>query len=361
MTMLNKLFKGRSNDLIGLDISSSAVKLVELSQRGSQYTVECFAIEPLPEGAVIEKQVADPQAVAEVIVRALEQAGTRAREAAIAVAGSGVITKTIGLPASLREVDMEEQILADAAQYLPYPVDQVNLDFQPLTTPGPEDETVDVLLAACRREQVESRTNALELAGLTPRIVDIEVYALESACHLLAYQMPDQGRDVSVALLDMGATTTTLLVLRDGKVAYTRDQTFGGRQLTEEVMRQYGLNYQEAGRAKRRNELPDDYDRVILARFVEDMTQQVDRSLQFYYASPGRHDSISQLVLAGGCAQIPAVDTAIQEHLQMPTVVARPFGQMATSDRARPQRLAREEPSLMIATGLALRAFDEPR
>lgn len=277
------------------------------------------------------------------------------------MSGSSVITKTITLPAGLREQEMEEQIIAEADQYLPYPVDQVNLDFQQLEPLDPEATSVEVLLAACRREQVESRVAALELAGLTPRVVDIEAYALENACQLLAHQMPGQGIDTSVALLDMGANNTTLLVLRDLKMVYTRDQPFGGRQLTEEVMRQYGLSFEEAGRAKRRNELPEDYDRVVLSRFVEDMSQQIDRSLQFYYASPGRHDPVSQLIIAGGCAQIAGVDTAIQERLQLPTVVARPFAQMAISGHARPQLLAREEPSLMIAAGLALRAFDEPR
>lgn len=359
MSAFGSLFSGKHRDLMGLDISSSSVKLLELSRRGDQYAIEAFALEPLPAYAVVDNQIAEPKAVAEAIQRAVSRAGTRTRDAAVAVAGSSVITKQISLPAGLREQDMEDQIKAEADQYIPYPIDQVNLDFQVVGEGESGDgASVDVLLAACRKDQIESRVAALEIAGLTPRVVDIEAYALENACQFLTQQMPDRGRDVTVALVDIGSNTTSMLVLQDLTTVYTRDQAFGGKQLTEEIMRQYGLSYDEAGRAKRRNELPDDYESGVLARFVDDMAQQIDRSLQFFYASPGRHDVVAQLILAGGCAQIGGVAEAIQERLSIPTVIARPFAGLSVAPRARPQQLAREEASMMIAAGLALRSFD---
>ncbi len=359
MASFRSLFSGKRSDLIGLDISSSSVKLIELSRRGEQYAIEAFALEPLTADAVVDNQIAQPEAVAAAISRAVSRAGTRTREVAVAVAGSSVITKQVSMPAGLSSQDMEDQIKAEADQYIPYPISEVNLDFQVLGDNESDSDSVDVMLAACRKDQVESRVAAVEIAGLKAQVVDIEAHALENACQFLAGQIPDRGRDSTIALVDIGANTASMLVLKNLQTVYTRDQSFGGKQLTEEVMRQYGMSYDEAGRAKRRGELPEDYESGVLARFVDDMAQQIDRSLQFYYASPGRHDQVAQLILAGGCAQINGLAEAIQQRLEIPTVIAHPFVGMSVTPRVRPQQLAREEASLLVAAGLALRAFDE--
>lgn len=359
MASLASLFGGKRGKLIGMDISSSAVKLVELSRRGEKYAIEAFALEPLPLDAVIDNQIVEPEAVAAVIREAVSHSGTRTRDVAVAVAGSSVITKQISMPAGLRPQDMEDQIKAEADQYIPYPIHEVNLDFQLMGDQAADSTSVDVMLAACRKDQVESRVAAVEIAGLVVQVVDIEAYALENVCQFLAGQLPDRGRNATVALVDVGANNTSILVLKNMQTVYTRDQAFGGRQLTEEVMRQYGLNFEEAGRAKRRSELPEDYESTVLARFVDDMAQQIDRSLQFFYASPGRHEPVSQLILAGGCAQINGIAEAIQQRLEIATVIARPFTGMTVAPRARPRQLEREEASLLVAAGLALRAFDE--
>ncbi len=359
MASFRSLFSGKRNELVGLDISSSSVKLIELSRRAGQYVVEAFAIEPLPADAVVDNQIVEPEAVAAVIRRAVGRAGTRTRNVAVAVAGSSVITKQISMPAGLRPQDMEDQIKAEADQYIPYPINEVNLDFQVFGENATDNTSVNVMLAACRKSQVESRVAAVEIAGLIAKVVDIEAYALENACQLLTAQIPGGGHDATVALVDVGATTTAILVLKNLQTVYTREQAFGGKQLTHEVMRQYGMSFAEAGRAKRFGELPEDYESGLLAHFVDDMAQQVDRSLQFFYASPGRHEQISQLILVGGCAQIAGVAEAIQQRIEIPAVVAHPFANMSVAQRVRPQQLAREEASLLIATGLALRAFDE--
>lgn len=359
MSIWQSLVGGKNKGLIGLDISSSAVKLLELSRKGAGYCVETYAVEPLPPNAVSEKQIADPALVGEVIARAVSRSGTKARNAAIAVAGASVITKVVQMPDSLGEYDLEEQIKAEADQYIPYPIEEVSLDFNVI---GPSDKISgmnDVLLAACRREQVEQRCSALEIAGLKPHVVDIEAYALENACQLLRHQMPDGGKGRTVAVVDVGANTTSVLILHDLETVYTRDQTFGGRQLTEDVMRHYGMSFEEAGKAKRYGDLPDSYENEVLASFISDMAQQIDRSFQFFFAAASRFRSVDQIILAGGCAHIPRVDSFIQERLQIPTVVAQPFSAMSVSARAKPQLLAKDEASLLIACGLAMRAFDE--
>lgn len=358
MSIMQSLFGGGSQELVGLDISSSAVKLLELSRRGDRFHVETYAVEPLPPNAVNEKQIADPKLVSESIARAVNRAGTRTRQVALAVAGASVITKIIQMSSVLSENDMEEQIKAQADQYIPYPIEEVNLDFQIL---GPSEKGAgnsDVVLAACRKEQVESRCAAAEMAGLTPKVVDIEAYALENACQFLFHQMPNKGAKKTVAVVDVGANTASLLVLHDRQTVYTRDQAFGGKQLTEEIMRQYGMSFEEAGKAKKFGNLPESYEAEVLPSFVADMGQQIDRSLQFFFAASSKHGSIDQLILAGGCAHIPNVDVLIQERLRIPTVIARPFASMSVSAKARPSVLAKDEASMLIAAGLAFRAFD---
>lgn len=359
MSILQSLLGASSEALIGLDISSSSVKLLELSRHGEKYHVETYAIEPLPPNAVNEKQITDPKVVSEAVARAINRSGTRTKHAACAVSGSSVISKIIQIPASLKEDEMEEQIKAEADQYIPYPIDEVNIDFQVVGSSGKGGEMADVMLAACRKEQIEQRCAALELAGLTPRIVDIEAYAMENACQLLRHQMPDQGNGKTIALVDMGASTTSVLILHDMKTVYTRDQTFGGKQLTEDIMRNYGMSFEEAIRAKKAGNLPENYQSDVLAHFIADMAQQVDRSLQFFFSAGSQYTQVDQIILAGGCAHIPNVDSAIQEKLKIPAVIARPFAQMSVSSKAKPAALAKDEAAMLIACGLAMRAFDE--
>ena len=361
MSFLQSLLGGGSQALIGLDISSSSVKLLELERRGSGYQVEAYAIELLPPNAVNEKQIVDPAVVGEVIARAVNKAGVRTKNAAVAVAGASVISKIVQMPSSLSETDMEEQVKAEADQHIPYPIEEVNIDFQVLGKSGGTGDMVDVLLAACRKEQVEQRCAAIEIAGLTPKVVDIEAYALENACQFLTHQMPEQGKGKTIALVDIGASTTSVLILHDMKTIYTRDQAFGGKQLTEDIMRTYSMSYEEALKAKRSGNLPDSYQEEVLGHFLSDLSQQVDRSLQFFFSTATQYSRIDQIILAGGCSQIANVESMVQQRLQIPTVVAEPFALMQISSRAKPPMLAKDKGSLLIAAGLAFRAFDEAR
>jgi type IV pilus assembly protein PilM len=359
MSIMRGLFGKESQELIGLDISSSSVKLLELSRSGDRYRVESYAVEPLAPNLVTDKQITDPEAVGQAIARAVARAGTRTQQAAVAVAGASVISKVIQMPASLKEDDLEEQIKVEADQHIPYPIEEVSVDFQVLGPSERSEDLVDVLLAACRKEQIESRVLALEIAGLKPRIVDIEVYAMENACQLLRQDMPNQGEDQTIAVVDMGASNTSIQVLHSLKTVYTREASFGGRQLTEDIMRVFGMSYEEAGRAKRAGTLPDNYEDDVLSHFIADMAQQVDRSLQFFFSAAAQYRSVDQIILAGGCAHIPNVDQIIQQRLGIPTIVARPLSGMSVASRAKPGQLAKDEAALMIACGLASRAFDE--
>jgi type IV pilus assembly protein PilM len=230
----------------------------------------------------------------------------------------------------------------------------VNLDFEVLGSSDKNPDSVDVLLAASRSENVDMRVASVESGGLAARVVDVEAYALENAFALFADQLPEQGVDKTIAVVDVGATMTTLSVLHDLKIIYTRDQAFGGKQLTEEIMRRYGLSYEEAGMAKRQGGLPDNY---VPEVFTEAMAQQVSRSLQFFFSS-SQYNTIDQIILAGGSASIPGADELIEQTLGIETVIANPFADMSLASRVKPQTLSNDAPALMIACGLALRSFD---
>lgn len=352
-----QLFSRKAPPLLGLDISSTAVKLLELSRSGTRYRVESYAVEPLAPNAVVEKNITDPEAVGETIRRAVKRSGTRAKHAAVAVAGSAVITKVITMPAGLSDDEMESQIQLEADQYIPYPLEEVNLDFEVLGPSAKTPETVDVLLAASRSENVDVRVAALESAGLVAEIVDIEAFVMENAFQLIAEQLPDRGRDKTIAVVDIGATMTTFNVMHDLKSVYTREQVFGGKQLTEEIMRRYGLSYEEAGMAKKHGGLPDNYVPEVLDPFKEAMVQQVSRSLQFFFSST-QYNSVDHIVLAGGSASIIGIRDLMEAKIGTPVTIANPFANMALSSRIKPQSLSSDAPALMIACGLALRSFD---
>jgi len=343
--------------VLGIDISTAAIKLLELSQSGARYKVESYAVAPLPQDAVVDKNIANIDVIANAIKVAIKQSGTKNKQACVAVAGSSVMTKIISMPGSLSEEEMEEQILVEADQYVPYSLDEVNLDFEVQGVTEHNPEMVDVLLAASRRENVEDRVEALEKAGLKTNIVDVEAFAMENAFSLLADQLPDSIDNQTIAIADIGATVSTLNVLYAGRTVYTREQGFGGKQLTDEIQRRYGLSYEEAGLAKRHGGLPDSYITDVLDPFKKAMVQQIARSLQFFVSSSANR-GIDNIVLAGGCASIPGVEKLIEQELGTPAYVANPFINMALSNKVKPQSLSNDAPAMMTACGLALRSFD---
>jgi len=353
----NDLFMPKAPPLVGLDISSTAVKLLELGKSGDRYRVESYAVEPLPPNSVIEKNISDVEAVGEAIKRAVKRSNSRCKHAAAAVAGSAVITKVIPMPANLSEDELEQQIELEADQYIPYPLEEVNLDFEVLGPSENDPERVDVLLAASRSENVDVRVAAMELAGMKARVIDVEAYAMENAFHLISPQIADQGYGQTIAIVDVGSTMTTLNVLHDMKTIYTREQVFGGKQLTEEIQRRYGLSYEEAGMAKRQGGLPDNYVPEVLEPFKEAMTQQVSRSLQFFFSSSA-YNNVDHIILAGGSAMISGIDDMIANKLGVQTTIANPFTHMTIASRVKAQSLTNDASSLMIACGLALRSFD---
>lgn len=350
-----RLFSSKSRQLVGVDVSSTSVKLVELQKMQSTFRLKSYAIETLPQGLVVDKTIADTEAVGDIIYNLVKRAGLSTKQAATAVSGSAVITKIIDMDTNLSDIEREAQIRLDADQYIPYPLAEVNLDFEVLGPSEVDPEKVQVLLAASRSENVEQRVDALAIGGFATKVIDIESHSIERAFNLMVDNLPNNPN--LVALVDIGHTQMTLFIANQGKFVYSREQLFGGAQLTEAIQARYGLTYEEATTYKREQSLPDDYYSEVLSPFMENIIQQITRSLQFYYSS-SQFNNVDHIVLCGGSASIPGLVNMVQNKLGILVSIANPFVNMSIDSRIDNDQLTTDAPSLMAACGLALRSFD---
>ncbi len=353
------IFGSKARALIGVDISSSSVKMVELASDGKNgYRVERYTIEVLPKDVVSDGNIVNLEAAAESVKRAWKKLATSTKHVAIALPAAAVIAKKIIVPAGQREEELQLQVESEANQYIPFALEEVNLDFQVLGPAPSSPDEIEVLIAASRKEKVEDRVAVVEAAGLKPTVMDVETYAILSSFELIEKQFPDGGKGQIIALVDVGANVMNLTVLRNDQQLYAREQAFGGNQLTQDIARQYGMSFEEAEAAKRSNNLPDNYEAELLRPYIESMALEVSRALQFFFTST-QFNKIDHIVLSGGCAVIPGADEVVASRTQINTIVANPFADMVLSDRVRAKNLLTDASSLMVACGLALRRFDE--
>ena len=351
-------FKEVTPPLIGVDISSSAVKMVEITETGRDaYRLEGYAISPLPKDAVVDGNIMQLDQVAEAVKRAWKILGTREKRAALALPSAAVITKKVIMMAGMREEDMELQVEAEANQYIPFSLDEVNIDFQELGKLANNAEEVEVLIAASRKEKIEDRVAAAEGAGLKAVVMDVETYATEKAYMLGRNQLPNRGKAQTVMIIDIGSVMMHVNVLHNNESIYTREQNFGGYQLTQEIQRRFGLSGEEAEIAKRKGGLPSSYDAEVLQPFVQSLILEISRALQFFTSST-QFNRVDHIMLAGGCSAIQSLDVLVQERTQVNTVVMNPFSTMELNPRIKQQQIAMDAPALIVACGLAMRRFD---
>jgi type IV pilus assembly protein PilM len=355
---LERLFKPKAPPLIGADLSSSSIKMVELTEVGrGLYRVERYAIEPLPKDTVVEGNINNLDAVSDALKRCHKRLGTNIRNLALALPNAAVISKRIFVPAGQTEEELEMQVETEANQYIPFSLDEVNLDFQVLGPAPNNPDDVEVLIAASRKEKIEDRVAAAEAAGLKPTVMDVDLYAAQAAFELMTAADDDENKDENIAMVDVGATTMAVNVLRNGQSIYLREQPFGGNELTQEIQNKFGLSADEAEVAKRDGGLPPEYETEVLQPFVDKMGLEIARALHFFFSSTP-YNQVNQIVLAGGCAAIDGAAESVMRRTQVPTVVANPFANMDVSPRVKVKSLTQDAPSLMVACGLALRRFD---
>tara|TARA_B110000046_G_C13021105_1_gene411242 strand:- start:3216 stop:4244 length:1029 start_codon:yes stop_codon:yes gene_type:complete len=342
--------------MLGLDISSSAVKLIELSRSAGGYRVEACSVVSLPDNTVVEKKIIDIRGLADAIEKAVAYSGTKLSDAAVAVSDSLVITKYIELPQGLTDLQIQMEIEVVAYQYIPYPMEEVAFDFDILGPIDTDANVVRVLIVACRRDNIEHRRQALKMAGLTPKVVDVERFVVERAYQLMQPQL-DAVRNLVVAIADIATSMITFTVLVDGKAVYSRDQLFGDKQFTDEIQGKFSLSYKEAGEVKRNRGLSNGYKKAIFGAFKESIIQHIDRSLQFFYSSM-QYSSVDQLLLVGGCSALDGLLEQTQQSLGLPVTVIKPLDNMQINRSINPYSLDNDAPAMMLAVGLALRSFD---
>lgn len=343
--------------MIGLDISSSGAKLVELGQNGSgEYVLERLASEPFEKGWITDGQIEKFDEVADAVRRAVSKSGTKTKNVVMAMPQSAVITKKIMLPAGLREEEMELQVESEANQYIPFSLDDVSLDFCVVGPSMTSAGDVEVLIAASRKERVQDRQALAEAAGLKPMVLDIESHASRMAMGRIIGALPNEGRDALVALFEIGADTTSLKVLRDDDMLYDRDQAFGGAQLTQLISRQYGFSFEEAEQKKLAGDLPEDYESSILSPFVDSLSQEIGRALQYFFTSTPHH-KVHYVMLAGGTATLQGLTDRVKDLTGFASMVVNPFDNMQLGSAIRESRVRREAPAYLTACGLAMRRF----
>ncbi|HOX69195.1 MAG: pilus assembly protein PilM [Rhizobacter sp.] len=343
--------------MIGLDISSSSVKLVELGQDESgAYILERFASESFEKGWITDGQIEKFDEVADAVRRVIAKSGSKTKDVVMAMPQSSVITKKIMLPAGLRDEELEIQVESEANQYIPFSLDEVSLDFCVIGPSQTSVGDVEVLIAASRKDRVQDRQGLAEAAGLRPVVLDIESHASRLAMSRVVGALPNEGRDALVALFEIGADTTSLKVLRDEEMLYDRDQAFGGSQLTQLISRQYGFSFEEAEQKKLAADLPDDYEQQILSPFVDSLSQEIGRALQYFFTSTPHH-KVHYVMLAGGTATLPGLKDRVTELTGFASMVVNPFDNMKLGGAVRESKLRREAPSYLTACGLAMRRF----
>jgi type IV pilus assembly protein PilM len=345
--------------MLGLDVSASSVKLVELGQdKSGNLVLECCAFLPLERGWINDGNIEKFDEVADALKRLIRKSGTKTKNVAMALPPSAVITKKIVLPGGMTDHDLEMQVESEANQYIPFPLDEVSLDFCILGPSANASGDVDVLIAASRREKVQDLQGLAEAAGLKPVIVDVKSYASRLAASRLIASMPDHSADRIVALFEVGSLTTSMQVIRNDEVLYDRDQAFGGAQLTQLIVRQYGFSPEEAEIKKCSGELPDDYRSTVLQPFVESLVQEIGRALQFFFTST-THNKVDLVMLAGGSASLPGLTARVTKQSGFACMVANPFEGMHFAADLGQKKMLAEAPSYLTACGLALRRFSK--
>ena len=359
MGFLDGLMGGKHPPMLGLDISSSSVKLVELSQnKAGEFVLERFASEVFEKGWIADGHIEKFDEVADAVRRVVSRSGSRTRNAVLAMPASAVITKRIMLPAGLREEEMEMQVEAEANQYIPFSLDEVSLDFCVVGQSPTSAGDVEVLIAASRKDRVQDRQALAEAAGLKPVVLDVESHASRLAMGRLVGNLPNEGREALVALFEIGADTTSLKVLKDDELLYERDQAFGGGQLTQLISRQYGLAYEEAETKKLSGDLPEDYGTTVLEPFVDSLSQEIGRALQYFFTSTPHH-KVHYVMLAGGTATLSGLKERVTDLTGFACSVVNPFDGMVVGAGVREGRMQREAPAYLTACGLAMRRFYE--
>lgn len=344
------LFSGKGS--IGLDIGSSYIKAVKLKEAKGSYELELFHIQPLPPELIVDGSIIDSLRLVDSLKEMVKKAGIKTKNVVISISGhSSVIIKRISLPEMSAE-ELSESIKFEAEQYVPFDIEDVNLDFQII---GPKEEPgqMDVILVAVKKDIINEYISVVKEAGLIPIIVDIDSFALENM-YGANYEI-EQGRNIAV--LNIGASTINMSLLKGGISVFTRDSSLGSNLHTEALQREFNISYENAEKLKRgepvENISPEDANSIIEAA-SEEILSEISRSFD-YYRSTTIHEDISEVILSGGCALLKNFAGMIAERTGIETKIVEPFKNVKISSKFDTVYVEEMAPMMAVAVGLALR------
>ena len=339
-------------ELIGLDIGSSSIKAVGLDWGKKTPKLKHFGMISLPPEAIVDGAFMDSATIVESIRSLVDGLKIKTRHVAVSISGHSVIIKKINVPA-MSEVQLEESIRWEAEQYIPFDIEDVNLDFQILDEPAGQDQ-MSVLLVAAKKDMINDYTAVIEEAGLHPVIVDVDSFAIENAYNI-SYE---SSEDEVVALVNIGASVMTINVLKGGTSAFTRDISIGGRQITEDIQKRLKMTYEEAEalKVKERDASPQSQEvERIIQGMAEQLATEVRRSLEFFAAAASGSE-IKRVFLSGGCAKIQLLPRLIEERIGIPVEVFNPFAKIDYQPESfDPEYIKQMAPLAAVGVGLALR------
>ncbi len=349
----------KAKNLIGLDIGSGAIKLVQLTKGSSGYKLKRFDVRVLESELIVDGTIMDSERVIAVIKDLLDEHAIKEKDVAFSVSGHSVIVKKIQLPV-MSEEELEESIKWEAEQYIPFDINDVNIDFHILESMDPEDarDQMDVLLVAVKKEKLTEYTSVVTEAGLSPVIVDVDAFTLENMFGA-NYEVMDGE---VVALVDIGASVMNINVIKGGAFAFTRDISIGGNRYTETIQREFNVNYEQAEQAKRGESVegidPETFSNIV--NLLNDkIVSEVVRSFD-YFKSTSNNEDINRILLSGGGAKVSNLLACLEEKSGIPVEMVNPFKRIEISETQFDLDFIREmAPLASVGVGLALREIGD--
>lgn len=339
----------RFQPIVGLDLSSSAIKVIELKPSGRQMRLHRCAYVALPPNAVVDNLIKDTETVTQAIRDLFRENRITTKNVATSISGGSAIIKTIQV-ANMTELDLEDQISLEAEEYIPFDIGDVQLDFQILHPSKKGEEMMDVLLAACKKDMIQNHVQTIEEAGLKVTHFDMDTFALVNAFERFL-QPPGHAPEECLALINIGATLTNVCLLQNGAPLFTRDIAYGGNHLTEEGMRRLGLPREEILDMQENPQPPAHFTKDLLGPFLDQLTLQLTHTLDFHHAN-NPELPVQNIYLIGGCALIPGIEDYLTRRLGIPVTLGDPFPKLL--DHAKFAHFTGWGPRMMVALGLAL-------
>lgn len=345
----------KAKELVGIDIGSSSVKLVQLKKAGEGFQLQNVGILPLPAEAIVDNSLMDTTSIVDAIKSLVKSLGVKTKEIACSISGNSVIIRKISLPA-MTEEELGDQIFWEAEQYIPYDINDVNLDFEILKSELADSSKMAVLLVASKKDFINEYVSVFSESGLKLSIVDVDSFAVQNCFEL------NHGEEFDnvVALVNIGASMVNVNIVKGGASLFSRDLQMGGNLYTEEIQRQFAIGGEEAERIKLTGDYPDK-NRLqdVISRVNETLSVEILRALDLYY-STADEQKISKIYVSGGCAKVAALTSVLGQKSGLSVEILNPFLNIKYNEKDfDPEYLSEIGPFVAVATGLAMRRLGD--